>query len=79
MLKAEVFSQEKFKSAVAQDFVLIKVNTDHNRDLAGKYNIEYLPTVVFLNPEGKEVRRFIGAKSFSDVMKEVKAAKSQLK
>lgn len=77
MLKAEVFSQEKFKSAVAPDFVLIKLNTEHNSAIARKYNIRVIPTVVFLNAEGQEVRRFTGAKSFSDVMKEVRAAKSE--
>ena len=58
--------------------MLIKVNTDHNKDISRKYNIEFLPTVVFLNAEGQEVRRFVGAKSFADVMKEVEAAKSKL-
>lgn len=77
MLKAEVFSQESFKEAIAADFVLVKVNTDHNKSLSGKYNIEYLPTVVFLNPDGKEVARFVGAKSMSEVIKAAKAAKSK--
>ena len=77
MLKAEVFSHESFKQAVAADFVLIKVNTDHSKDLSRKYNIEYLPTVVFLNPAGQEVARFVGAKSMSEVLKEAKDAKSK--
>ena len=77
MLKAEVFSHESFKQAVAADFVLIKVNTDHEQGLSSKYNIEFLPTVVFLNPAGEEVARFVGAKSMSEVLKEAKNAKDK--
>lgn len=78
MLKAEVFSLESFKQAVSPDFVLTKVNTDHNPDLQDKYGAGALPTVVFLNSNGDVIHKFVGYMPYDAVMKEVAIAKSKL-
>lgn len=42
------------------DFIAIKVDTQKRIDIESKYGITYYPTVVFLDPKGKEVTRHIG-------------------
>jgi thioredoxin-like negative regulator of GroEL len=63
---------------VGKDFVLVKINTDHNKAASQKYGIQYLPTIIFLNAKGDVVHQWVGYKSFADVMREVQTAKSKL-
>ena len=58
--------------------MLVKINTDHNPDLQRKYGANALPTIVFLNSDGKVIHKFVGYKSYAAVMKEVEIAKSKL-
>ena len=47
----------------AQDFVAVKVNTEGSRkelDVALRYHVTSLPTIVFLSPEGRQLRRLNG-------------------
>lgn len=47
----------------AQDFVAVKVNTEGSRkdvDVAVRYHVNSLPTVVFLSPEGRQLFRMNG-------------------
>jgi thioredoxin-like negative regulator of GroEL len=47
----------------AQDFVAVKVNTEGSRkdlDVALRYQVTSLPTIVFLSPEGRQVYRLNG-------------------
>jgi thioredoxin-like negative regulator of GroEL len=47
----------------AQDFVAVKVNTEGSRkeiDVATKYHVTSLPTIVFLSPEGRQLLRLNG-------------------
>ena len=43
-----------------RDFVAIKVDTQKRIDIEKKYGVEYYPTVVLLDPEGREIARYIG-------------------
>ncbi|HEC76772.1 MAG TPA: redoxin domain-containing protein [Thermoplasmatales archaeon] len=43
----------------ANNFIMIKVNADENRNLAISYGIQYLPTVIFLK-NGSELFRITG-------------------
>jgi len=47
-----------------------KVNVDNEQQLAQKYGIRSIPTMVLFK-NGKEVKRFVGVKSKSFLMKEV--------
>src|SRR5574341_1477099 len=42
------------------DFVAIKVDTQKRIDIETKYGIAYYPTIVFLDPKGKEISRHVG-------------------
>jgi thioredoxin-like negative regulator of GroEL len=47
----------------AQDFVAVRVNTEGSRkelDVAVRYHVTSLPTIVFLSPEGRQIHRLNG-------------------
>ena len=46
---------------------VVKVNIDYEADLAQRANVKSVPTVILVEGE-TEVRRFVGARSFNDVM-----------
>jgi thiol:disulfide interchange protein DsbD len=50
----------------AQDFVAVKIDTEGSlkeREVAIKYEVTSLPTIVFLSPEGRQLRRVNGFQS----------------
>lgn len=54
MMTDEVFAQPSFQQQAA-GWVLLKVNVDHQPDVAAKYGSSALPTLVVLNADGKPV------------------------
>jgi thioredoxin 1 len=52
---------------VAQQMSVEKVNIDYELDRARAANVMSVPTVV-LTQNGQEIRRFVGARSFEQVM-----------
>ncbi len=51
------------------------VYMDENRPMFGQYQIVAIPTQVFLNPEGKEVDRHLGALTKEEVLQKLKQLK----
>lgn len=51
----------------------ITVDVDANQQLAAEYNISAIPTFVFLDAEGKEVSRLVGAVPESDLKNQLDA------
>ena len=47
---------------------LVKVNTENNQEIAARYNIQSIPTLVLFRA-GKEVTRMSGSLSHSDLVK----------
>ena len=45
---------------------------EDNQDLVKKYNIRYVPVLIFKNSDGKEIAREIGFLSMNDVIKKFK-------
>lgn len=45
-----------------------KVYLDNNKDLAKKYNVRYVPTLIFRNSAGKDIAQEVGYKSLDDVL-----------
>ena len=58
-LDKETYSDPKVQ-ALAQGFICVKVNGDKFPDLVSRYLITGYPTVVFFDPEGKEISRIAG-------------------
>ena len=52
---------------VSQQVHVEKINVDYEADLITKYGVRNVPTVILVE-NGQEVHRFIGARSFNDVM-----------
>lgn len=57
-----------------KDLKVVKINVDQNEDLARKYNISSMPTLLVIE-KGKELNRAVGALSKSTVLKFVREAK----
>ena len=57
-----------------KDLKVVKINVDQNEDLARKYNILSMPTLLVIE-KGKELNRAVGALSKSTVLKFVREAK----
>jgi thioredoxin 1 len=55
------------------DIVIGKVNVDQNQDLAKKYKVRNIPTLVIFN-NGNEVGRIVGVKSKKAILSEVRSA-----
>lgn len=59
MLDADIYPAPAV-AAQGQSFVSVKVDVDQQAALAQKYNINQMPTIVFLNASGEEIHRTQG-------------------
>jgi thioredoxin len=57
---------EKIKREYVGKMNVLKIDADNNPEIAEKYNIQSLPTLVFFK-DGKEVLRIVGATSESNL------------
>ena len=76
MMDAEVFQSAGFP-ARSKDFVLVKVDVDQSTDLAAKYGITAMPTVKFIDGNGKVVHEFVGYGGPDQVYGEMDKARSR--
>lgn len=71
MMQKQVFSTPAFEKFAASDVVFVKLDFPRsreqaadvkarNRSLAEKFNVEGFPTIVILDPSGKELAREVG-------------------
>jgi hypothetical protein len=58
--------------------IAIKVDTQKRIDIESKYGIAYYPTVVFLDPGGKEISRHIGYLGPEEMVQEIKSSRGKL-
>ncbi|MGB8218327.1 MAG: thioredoxin family protein [Candidatus Methanoperedens sp.] len=61
-----------------KDFIAIKVDTQKRIDIESKYGITYYPTVIILDPQGKEVSRHIGYLAPPEMVNEIKQSRGKL-
>ena len=69
----EVMAALKTSHGDQMEFRMVYV--DEEKPLFGQYQIVAIPTQVFLNAEGKEVERHLGALSKEEVIKKLKELK----
>ena len=50
----------------------IVLDEDENEELADKYNVKSVPTVIVLNNEGEELGRFVGTRTKEQLLEELK-------
>lgn len=59
MLADEYFVREDYKEVLSQ-CVLIKINIDNYQDLASRYSVQSIPTLILMDSEGNELDRITG-------------------
>lgn len=70
MLDRTTWKDENVISTLKNKAVAVKVDVDENSELAAKYSIHSLPTVIFVDGNGNEVSRFIGYRDAEGFLKE---------
>jgi len=65
--------------AASRDFVSVKVDVDKRQDVAASYGISSLPTVAWLQGDGKPVSAVIGAYSSGDFVEAMRQAQMKFK
>ncbi|MCE9560139.1 MAG: thioredoxin family protein, partial [Armatimonadetes bacterium] len=58
-LDDDVYSTAEFKEA-AKDLILCKVDTDHEQEIAKRYNVGGIPDIRILDSEGNEIGKMVG-------------------
>ena len=70
MLDRTTWSDDEVIDLVKEKAVAVKIDVDQYGDLASKYGIRSLPTIIFTNADGEEVSRFIGYRDAEGFLKE---------
>ena len=70
MLDRTTWKDENVISTLKDKAVAVKVDVGENSELAAKYSIHSLPTVIFVDGNGNEVSRFIGYRDAEGFLKE---------
>ena len=63
--------------AASRDFVCLKINSDENQEVPGKYGTQFIPHVVFAKADGSAVLEDTGFKSPEDLVAMMEDAKSK--
>jgi len=71
-LDRETFADAAVIRLVTESFVAVKVDTDKEPDLAKKYEIQGLPTLIFLSPGGEVLERLEGFRPPENFLKEAR-------
>jgi len=67
-LDEKTYTNTKVKQVMAQKYVAVKVNVDQNPDLASKYGVYGLPTLIIMDSNGNEIKRVEGYQSSSQLL-----------
>ncbi|MGK0239086.1 MAG: thioredoxin family protein [Verrucomicrobiia bacterium] len=70
MLDRTTWKDEGVISAVTEKAVAVRVDVDENRELAARFRIRSIPTIIFIDGEGKEVSRLIGYRDAEGFLEE---------
>jgi len=56
----------------SEKIVVVKVNVDKHKEIAMKYHVQILPTVILLH-NGKEVKRFLNPSVYEEYLESIKS------
>lgn len=70
MLDRTTWKDEGVISAVTEKAIAVRVDVDENRELAAQFRIRSIPTIIFIDGEGKEVTRVIGYRDAEGFLEE---------
>ncbi len=69
-MEEETYPDERVKERDSR-IIFIKVDVDERNDLAQKYDIQSVPTLVFENPQGEEIDREVGFLSSQELLEKL--------
>jgi thiol:disulfide interchange protein DsbD len=67
-LDDDTFVNQNVKQKFAQSYVLVKINVDQNPDLASKYQVYSLPTLIIMDSNGNVIKRQEGFVSAGELL-----------
>ncbi|MBM4241903.1 MAG: DUF255 domain-containing protein [Euryarchaeota archaeon] len=56
-LDEETFSDPRVVEKLSQNYILVKIDLNNNPELAAQYQVYAVPTLVFLDVTGQEIKR----------------------
>ncbi len=59
MLAEDYFPREDYREVLSRA-ITVKINTDNNQELASRYGIQSIPTLILLDSQGNELDRITG-------------------
>jgi thioredoxin 1 len=71
-LEEKTYPDANVQQVFAQKYVLVKINVDQNPDLASKYKVYGLPTLIILDANGNEIKRQEGYLTPSELLNMLK-------
>ncbi len=77
-LDRDVWSHAAVVSQVSSKFVPVKINASHDALTPRSRKITGYPTIIILNPEGKEVDRIVGYSNAAGIQAKLTAALNKL-
>lgn len=77
VFEKEALSSENVYSYLNQNFINVFIDADARRDLHVRYQVNILPYVVFLNPDGSMLRKFGGVLDADDFLGLIKSLHKQ--
>ncbi|MBS1708191.1 MAG: thioredoxin family protein, partial [Armatimonadetes bacterium] len=75
-LDKQSFHTEAFKQET-KNIILVKIDIDQQPALAQKYGVEAIPNVQFIDEKGVVVHKFLGLIPDSEVIQNIRTAKSK--
>lgn len=66
---------EEIEKEYSKDVNFKTIDVDENQQMAIQYQVEAVPTIVFLNKEGKEVNRLVGLQTKEAIVSIIKELK----
>lgn len=69
-MEKDTFSNSQVQQKL-NDYILVKVNIDQNPNLVQQYKIYSVPTLVFLDPNGMEIKRLNGYQSPQKLLNQI--------
>jgi len=73
-METDTYTNPAVIDMILEEFIPVKINTDTQPSLASQYSVQYIPTIVYLTPNGIEVHRTVGYRSAAQITADMHTA-----